>query len=207
MKKPNVYLTLLWGIFSFGLSHGVFADPPKSVIRLSQIDGTVSFAPTGIDQWVYATINRPITVGDRLWVDANSRAALQLSSAAVYLGENTSINMLNFDDKATQIELDQGMLALHVWTASSNKEFEIETPNLALVTLVPGDYQVDVDSKNHTTTVTLHSGKATVYGQGHAYQMVAPLSYRFNGKDLQHAETLTVAEPNEFNKWSAKSAT
>ena len=44
-------------------------DPPSRVARLSFIRGAVSFEPAGTDDWVDATVNRPITTGDKLWSD------------------------------------------------------------------------------------------------------------------------------------------
>src|SRR5689334_22162696 len=49
------------------------ADPPSRVIRLSAIDGAVSFAAAGSDDWVFATLNRPLVDGDRLWMDHDGR--------------------------------------------------------------------------------------------------------------------------------------
>ena len=41
------------------------ADPPGRAARLSYIVGTVSFQPGGVDDWVPAEANRPMTSGDR----------------------------------------------------------------------------------------------------------------------------------------------
>jgi len=56
-------------------------DPPTRVARLSYIDGTVSFQPGGQGNWGAAARNRPVTVGDKIWVDNNSRAELQAGEA------------------------------------------------------------------------------------------------------------------------------
>ena len=46
------------------------ADPPSRVARLGYLSGAVSFSPAGEDDWMQAAINRPVTTGDRLWVDS-----------------------------------------------------------------------------------------------------------------------------------------
>ena len=48
-------------------------DPPSRVARLSFTRGAVSFQPAGTDDWVDATLNRPMTTGDQLWTDSGSR--------------------------------------------------------------------------------------------------------------------------------------
>src|SRR5450432_3666199 len=49
------------------------ADPPSRVARISFLDGTVSIQPGGTGDWGSASINRPVTIGDKLWTDQNSK--------------------------------------------------------------------------------------------------------------------------------------
>jgi len=58
-------------------------DPPTRIARLGYMEGSVSFQPAGEDDWVQAVPNRPMTTGDRLWADKDSRAELQLGSAVI----------------------------------------------------------------------------------------------------------------------------
>ena len=45
----------------------VHADPPARAGRLNYLSGPVSFAPAQApDEWSQATLNRPLTAGDRL---------------------------------------------------------------------------------------------------------------------------------------------
>src|SRR5689334_17166367 len=55
-------------------------DPPSRVARLAFMRGNVSFNPAGTDDWVAAVVNRPMTTGDKLWSDDNSRAELHLGT-------------------------------------------------------------------------------------------------------------------------------
>src|SRR5579884_3674778 len=74
-------------------------DPPGRVARLNYISGPVSFQPSGVDDWVNATINRPLTTGDHLWTDRAARADLHVGPAALRLGPETAFEFLNLDDK------------------------------------------------------------------------------------------------------------
>ncbi|MFZ0285740.1 MAG: hypothetical protein WAL32_10975 [Terriglobales bacterium] len=56
-------------------------DPPSRVARIGYLEGSVSFQPAGETDWVGAVPNRPLTTGDQLWSDQDSRAELQLGSA------------------------------------------------------------------------------------------------------------------------------
>jgi len=44
-------------------------DPPTRVARLSYLDGSVSLQPGGEGDWGSAALNRPLTIGDKLWTD------------------------------------------------------------------------------------------------------------------------------------------
>ena len=84
------------------------ADPPTRVARLAYVQGPVSFAPAGEDEWVVATANRPLVAGDRIWSDASARTEFQVGSAVMRLGASTSATVLNLDDRVAQFEVTQG---------------------------------------------------------------------------------------------------
>src|SRR5260370_7647608 len=60
-------------------------DPPTRVARISYVDGSVSLQPGGEGDWGSAARNPPMTIGDNLWVDKDSRAALHAGPAPVHL--------------------------------------------------------------------------------------------------------------------------
>src|SRR5207248_5864609 len=120
------------------------ADPPYRVARLSYENGSVSFSPAGEADWSRAPINRPLITGDGLWVDVGSRAELQLGGAALRIGDQTSLSLLNVDDRIAQVQLTQGELDIRVWRLDPDQRVEIDTPNLAFVIQRPGSYRIDV---------------------------------------------------------------
>src|SRR6187401_3276076 len=66
------------------IAPAAWADPPSRAARLNYVTGAVSLAPAGLpDEWGEAFVNRPLTVGDRLWADAGGRAELRLGSTAL----------------------------------------------------------------------------------------------------------------------------
>src|SRR5215470_9774398 len=85
-------------------------DPPSRVARLGHMEGSVSFQPAGESDWVEATRNRPMTTGDKLWADRDSRAELQLGSAVIDLNGNTGVSFINLDDRTVQVQLSAGVV-------------------------------------------------------------------------------------------------
>ena len=66
-------------------------DPPSRAARLGMIQGNVSFQPGGVEDWVPATLNRPVSTGDRLWTDAGANLLVFAVVAAVFVACGLSL--------------------------------------------------------------------------------------------------------------------
>src|SRR5579872_1524276 len=115
-------------------------DPPGRAGRLSYINGPVSLQPAGMTDWVDATINRPLTTGDHIWVGDGARAEIEVGSLALRLNSNTAFQFLNLDDQTAQIQLSEGTLTARVVNFGQDQNYEIDTPSLALTLLRAGEY-------------------------------------------------------------------
>ena len=89
-------------------------DPPDRVGRLNYRDGPVSFQPTGVNEWVDADINRPLTTGDNIWVGDRGRAEFHIGSTALRLSAYSDFQFLNLDDQIVQIRLSEGTLTVRM---------------------------------------------------------------------------------------------
>ena len=195
---------LLLGVTALVLAGWASADPPTRVARLGYISGAVSFSPAGENEWVLATINRPLITGDRVWVDAGARAELQVGSAVIRMNGSTSITLLNLEDRVAQVQLAQGTLNVRVRRFDPKDVFEVDTPNLAYSIRRPGEYRIDVDPAGNTTAVVVRNGQAEVYGDGAAYVVNAQQAYRFAGTDLSDYEYIEAPRADEFDRWSSE---
>jgi len=45
----------------------------------------------GTGDWGSAAKNRPVTIGDKLWTDKDSRVELQAGQASIHLGSMTAL--------------------------------------------------------------------------------------------------------------------
>ncbi|SDX24965.1 FecR family protein [Collimonas sp. OK242] len=165
MKAKLFALTCLLFIAGVLFGPSALADPPGRVGRLSYISGPVSFAPAGLDtEWSLAAINRPVTIGDRLWSDQGGRAEVHIGSTAIRLGTNTNVDVLNLDGRTTQLRIVQGTLNVRVRHAARDDLFEIDTPNAAVLVQRPGNYRIDVDPNGRQTAVSVRFGEVEVSG-------------------------------------------
>jgi len=178
-------------------------DPPGRVARLNYTSGAVTTEPAGASDWSYAQINRPLTTGDQLWDDQNARSEMHMGSTAVRMGESTSLAILNLDDSSAQLKVAQGTLSTRVRELAPGSTYEIDTPNLALGISGPGDYRVDVAPDGSSTTVTVRSGSATVYGDNGQVPVAAGQQIRFGGTNLQALADSGAPGLDPFDQWAA----
>src|SRR5215469_5519968 len=179
-------------------------DPPSRVARLSYRSGSISFEPAGTDDWVNAVTNRPITTGDKLWADDDSRAELHLGSASIRMSSHTGFSFLNLSDYTTQIQLTAGTLRVRVKRLAGNENFEIDTPNLAFSILRPGVYRVSVNEDGSSTIVKVRNGEGEVTGGGSAFTVHAREAARFSGTDELYADfNVPWDDDDDFDSWCA----
>lgn len=145
---------------------GVLAaqDPPARAGRISYVSGSVSFAPAGVTDWVAATVNRPLTMGDQLYADSGARAEVHVPGAAFRLADRTAFEFLNLDDRSVQVRLSEGTLDVRVRRLDGN--LEIDTPNLAFTVSRPGEYRLDADGQSGQTLVTVRDGEGQMLAGG-----------------------------------------
>ncbi|HXJ40655.1 MAG TPA: DUF6600 domain-containing protein [Bryobacteraceae bacterium] len=178
-------------------------DPPGRVGRLNYSDGAVSIQPTGMNEWVDADINRPLTTGDNIWVGDRGRAEFHIGSAVLRLGANSDFQFLNLDDQTVQIRLSAGTLAVHVRNLNQNQIFEVDTPNLAFTPERAGDYRIDVNPDSQTTTVTVHDGEGEVLGGDQSFPVYARQRVEVSGGDQINYNLAAAGGPDEFDQWGS----
>jgi len=177
-------------------------DPPTRAARLGHVDGSVSFQPAGESEWEPASPNRPMTTGDKLWADHDSRAGVQLGSTSIHLNSNTGISFLNLDDRTVQIQLTSGSMSLRVRRLEHDDVFEIDTPNQAFSILQPGQYRIEASEDGSRTIVTVRDGEGESTGNGQTYNVHQGQRVSFSGTDRLNADFEQVGDPDDFDRWS-----
>jgi hypothetical protein len=207
MKKPTslfLFLILSVGLLSaFSTAALADDDPPGRVARLNYIQGSVSFQPGGETDWVQANPNRPLTTGDNLWTDKNSRGELHIGSTAIRLSSETGISFLNLDDRTVQIQLAQGSLSVRIRRLDGGDAFEVDTPNLAFTVQRPGDYRFDVDPNGQTTNLTVREGEGEATGGGSNFHMDSGEKADVSGTDSLTFDVGRAGGPDGFDDWSS----
>ncbi len=178
-------------------------DPPTRVARVSHVDGDVSLQPGDSDDWTWASLNRPLTTGDSLWVDKGARAEIRIGSAAVRASENTSLSLLNLDDRSAQFGLNSGTIIVHVTHIPDQGYFEIDTPNVAVSLTQPGDYRINAADTGDFTALDVRKGAAQVTGTRMAFKVTAGSEAEISGAgDNLSYDFYDLPSADAFDNWS-----
>src|SRR5579883_2952881 len=185
-----------------GEDSGQASNPPGRVAQLSDAEGSVSLEPAGTTTWTRAVLNRPLTIGDKLWTDRNSRAELDIGDAVIRLGSTTGFSFLNLDDQTAQMQVTAGTVIVHVRSLASGEQDEIDTPNLAVTLEQPGTYRVEVSDTGDATIVKVDEGAALVTGGGQSYPVTAQQSVTFTGTNALQPDYASLGAPDPLDEWS-----
>jgi hypothetical protein len=177
-------------------------DPPGRAARLGHMEGSVSFQPAGESEWVQAVPNRPMTTGDKLWADRDSRAEVELGSTSIHLSSNTGFSFINLDDRTVQIQLSSGAINIRVRRIDHDDVFEIDTPNQAFSVFQPGRYRVEASEDGTYSVVTVRAGEGESTGNGQTYTVHSGLRATFSGTDRLNADVQPIGDPDDFDRWS-----
>src|SRR3954471_5962787 len=177
-------------------------DPPTRAGRLSSIEGSVSFQPGGEGDWLDAVRNRPLTVGDNLWVDRDSRAEIQIGSTSIRLGPQTSVTFLDLGNDVTQLRLSLGSVYVRVHRLDRDDAVEVDTPNLAFNVTRAGSFRLDANENGDQTIATVYHGEAEITGSGNSYRLQEGQEGTFSGTDQLSYDVADIQSPDDFDRWA-----
>ena len=178
-------------------------DPPSRVARISYLDGNVSFQPTGTEDWAAAAKNRPVTVGDKLWTDQDSRAELQAGQASLHLGSMTALSFLNLDENILQARIAEGAVNFRVRELREGDLYEIDTPNAAFTVKEAGAFRVDVNENGDGTRITVIRGEGEITAGGKTYEVHAGEQAELNGVDEPQFNVGSAPAPDDLDRWAS----
>jgi hypothetical protein len=204
-KSRAFLLMCLAGLLLFGApkARADEGDPPSRVARISFLDGNVSFQPSGTEDWAAAAKNRPVTVGDKVWTDQDSRAELQAGEASLHVGSMTALSFLNLDENILQARVAEGAINFRVRELREGDLYEVDTPNLAFTVKEAGAFRVDVNENGDGTRVTVFRGEGEITAGGKTYEVHAGEQAELNGVDDPQYNVGSAPAPDDLDRWAA----
>jgi len=176
-------------------------DPPGRVARLNYIQGSVSYQVSGDQNWVQADPNRPLTTGDNLWADKDSRGEVHIGSTAIRMSSETGISFLTLDDRTVQLQLAQGAIEVHLRRLAPGEAFEIDTPNVAFTLTHSGEYRIETDPNASSTVIVVREGEGEVTAGGESWDLVSDQQYTLQGIDQISYDASAAPAFDDFEDW------
>ena len=137
--------------------------------RIDQVDGSVAIGRISADaaneqpDWAEATVNTPVSIGDRIYAKDNSHASIAFTGHdSVRLNPEASLDVLALADRRTQLALRSGSATFDVGQLASDELYEVATPCGSVDFAQPGLYQVGLDGDN--AVISVLNGVARVVG-------------------------------------------
>ncbi|MET0533614.1 MAG: DUF6600 domain-containing protein [Steroidobacter sp.] len=178
------------------------ADPPSRVARLGLVEGEVTVAPAGTEEWAEAALNRPLTSGDRVWVEKDGRAELQIGSAAIYLDGDTGFGFIELDDGVMQTSLTEGAATVRIRRLAEGETVQVETPHSTVYLNRVGEYHLEVDKEGDRTIVKTRHGEAEVKGDKEKFVVRDNERGVFSGMENLTGRIESLGARTAFESWA-----
>lgn len=192
---------ILFVVCTLGQDSG---DPPDRVARLSYMENAVSFEPAGENDWAQATLNYPMTTGDRLWTDVNARAELETGNVAIRMSQQTDLTTTNLTDQLMQFGLAQGVLRVQVYNLQPDHTIEVDTPSAAITIVQAGSYRVEVYPDQNMAVLVVNTGEAQLTGNDLNQTVEAGQAVQLTGTNPVQLQWIAVPGPDAFDQWSSQ---
>jgi len=176
-------------------------DPPSRVARMSFLKGDVSFEPSGESQWNQASLNYPLTTGDRIYTNNGGEAEFETGNVALRLSGNTDVSVTSLNDQLLQLGLAEGVMRLRAYNMISGNAIEIDSPNATFDVLGNGSYRVETYPNDDATLVVVNSGELRITGNGLEQTLRSGQAAKLAGSDPVQVAWLSPPRADDFDNW------
>ncbi len=177
------------------------ADPPGRVARVNLLDGRGALEPAGSDEWVDDLLNRPLTGGDKIWIESGARAEMHIGSSVVRLGARTALQIVNVDDRGVRLRVTAGSINVRIRSLEDD-HFEIETPAGDVELVQSGGYRLDVDDQDARAQLTVWSGRAEARGAAGSRTVHGNESVEMNSGGQSDLALAGAGSPDSLDLWA-----
>jgi hypothetical protein len=138
--------------------------PPGRVGRVALVAGKVEWRGGSGAAWSDAAVNYPVAAGAAVRTAADARTAIEIGPDSIDLSDGTRIEIATLDDRAIDVALAQGRVALLLPQRSAGS-VEIELTQGEVWLQQPGAYQIDVGD-GASPRIAVYAGSARLLAGG-----------------------------------------
>lgn len=205
LHRITAALSILLLMSIYSLSAFAQEDDFKTAVpplRLSYIEGDVSFWRQGAEDWVEARLNTPLAAGDELFIERDGDLELQMgSSAFVRADDDTHLTLVNQAADFIQFKITSGSVSFDLRSLPSGYSVEVDTQNAVFTIDSVGYYRVDTNGDVSFTT--RRGGRARMVLAGGQTMSIHPSEeIVVEGGSLAQAKTYVAPEPDQWDWWN-----
>jgi hypothetical protein len=202
--KVILFLVVLFLYFP-PYTDGADMTQPR-LLRVSLIQGDVTYQRSDLDKWVDLSINTPILEGDKVWSGRDGRVEIEFEDGStIRLAENTVAGFSSLgrysDLEPVRIQINRGVASFGVMLQAS--PFTIETPIFTVLGQPSSSLRVDVDSDGSARLVVFE-GKAEVQSQAATLLLRSGETFRLLSTEPDRYYLGTDYQLDEWDQWNSE---
>ena len=175
------------------------------LLRVSLVDGDVTYQRSDVDRWVDLSVNTPLLEGDRIWSGRDGRVEVEFEDGStVRLAENTAVELSRLGDSSdsgsVQIRLIRGIGSFMV--NSNAGPFLVETTMLTAVAQQAANFRIDADTDGSSRLVVFE-GKTEVQCQAADLFLTSGETFRLLSTDPDRYYLGTDYQRDEWDQWNS----
>ena len=203
--RSKLILSLTVSLLLVSLQAHAADNSQPRLLRVSLVEGDVTYQRSDVDRWVDLSINTPILEGDRIWAGRDGRVEVEFEDGStVRLAENTSAEFSRLGDYSdsgpVQIRLIRGTCSFSI--NSQAGPFVVETAMLTAVVQQSANFRVDADTDGSSRFV-LFDGKAEVQCQAADLLLGSGETFRLLSDDPDRYYLGTDYQRDEWDQWNS----
>jgi len=200
--RAKLLLLLFAGLAAAPALFQAAETPVARLLRVSLLEGDVTYQRSDLDRWVELSINTPILEGDKIWVGRGGRAEVEFENGSfARLSENTIIEFSRLADinsrDGVEVRLIQGLASFEV---RPEPALTIQTPLFSAHLNDAASFRADVETDGSGRFVVF-KGKLEVSGPGSRLFVRNGEVVRFVSQDVDRYYLETNYVKDEWDRW------
>jgi uncharacterized protein DUF6600/FecR-like protein len=177
--------------------------PAARLLRVSLLEGDVTYQRTDLERWVDLSINTPILEGDKIWVGRGGRAEVEFENGSfARLSENTIVEFSRLGEidsrNGVELQLIQGLGSFFVRPEGS---FAVQTPLFSARLNDAASFRLDVETDGSSRLVVF-DGKLEVAGPSTRLFVRKGELVRFLSQDADRYYLETNYVKDDWDRWN-----
>ena len=173
------------------------------VARISYLEGPVTTQRTTDDQWVDATLNLPLLVGDKLYTGVGGRTEVQLEDGiTLRLNGDTYIHFANLEDTMIRVGLLKGSLDVNAAKVSYTRTpVEVQSKTFQAGIYEWGHVRFDADEAGNTVIMVKRGSVDIAKGAKDLLNLQRGQQARINASDPGNLIVEKIRQEDDFDQW------